>query len=59
MSFELIDLTPFVIAFVVIAGLTVLLALGASAEFFASNHKVRVARRESIPSYYGHLLGAH
>jgi len=59
MSFELINITPFVIGFFVTAGLTTLLAVGAGVEFFASNHKVRVARHESIPAYYGNLLGAH
>lgn len=59
MSFELINLNPFVFAVAAIAGLALLLAVGASTEFFASNRKVRVARQESIPAYYGHLLGAH
>lgn len=59
MSFELINLTPLVAVVAVVAGLAALLTVGAFAEFFASNHKVRVARDESIPAYYGHLLGAH
>lgn len=59
MSFELINITPFVIGFFVAAGLTTLLAVGAGVEFLASNHKVRVARHESIPAYYGTLLGVH
>lgn len=59
MSFELINLNPFVFAVVAVAGLAALLVVGAFAEFFTSNHKVRVARHESIPAYYGHLLGAH
>lgn len=59
MSFELINITPFVIGFFVMAGLTTLLAVGSGVEFLASNRKVRVARHESIPAYYGSLLGAH
>ena len=59
MSFDLIDITPFVIGFFVMAGLTTLLAVGSGVEFLASNRKVRVARHESIPAYYGSLLGAH
>lgn len=59
MSFELINLNPFVFAVMAVAGLAVLLTVGAGAEFFASNRKVRVARHESIPTYYGSLLGAH
>lgn len=59
MSFELINLTPLLVLAVAVAGLAALLAIGAFAEFFASNRKVRVARHESIPAYYGTLLGAH
>ena len=59
MSFELIDITPFITAFFVTAGLAALLAIGSGVEFFASNRKVRVARHQSIPAYYGNLLGAH
>lgn len=59
MSFELINLNPFVFGVIAVAGLAALLALGAGTEFFTSNHKVRVARQESIPTYYAHLLGAH
>ncbi len=59
MSFELINLNPLLFVVVAVAGLAALLAVGAFAEFFASNHKVRVARHESIPAYYGNLLGAH
>ena len=59
MSFELINLNPLVFAVTAVAGLAALLTVGAGAEFFASNRKVRVARQESIPTYYGHLLGAH
>ncbi len=59
MTFELINITPFAIAFIVIAALAVLLAVGAISEFLFSNHSVRVARHESIPTYYGQLLGAH
>ena len=59
MSFDLIDINAFVFAVVAIAGLALVLALGAGTEFFTSNRKVRVARHESIPTYYGHLLGAH
>ncbi|WP_310529705.1 hypothetical protein [Nocardioides sp.] len=59
MSFELVNLTPLVFAVFAVAGLAALLALAAGTEFFASNRKVRVARHESIPAYYGNLLGAH
>jgi hypothetical protein len=59
MSFELMNLTPLLVIVAAVAGLAALLIIGTFAEFFASNHKVRVARHESIPAYYGNLLGAH
>ena len=59
MSFELINLNPFVFAVFAVAGLAVLLTVGAFTEFFVNNRKVRVARQQSIPTYYGNLLGAH
>ncbi len=59
MSFELINATPLLIVVFAAAGLAAVLALGAGAEFFVSNRQVRVARHESIPVYYGNLLGAH
>ncbi len=59
MTFDLINLAPYAIGFLVIAALSVLLALGIGAEFLLTNRKVRVARQESIPAYYGQLLGAH
>jgi len=58
-SFDLININSFVISFIVIAGLTTLLAFGSVVEFLATNRKVRLARRLTIPSYYGNLLGAH
>lgn len=30
-----------------------------SAQFFVTNHRIRVARHESIPTYYGRLHFAH
>lgn len=59
MSFELINANPFVFAVLAVAGLAALLAIGAGTEFLASNRKVRVARQQSIPTYYADLLGAH
>ena len=59
MSFELINLNAFVFTVVALAGLALVLAVAAGAEFFTSNHRVRVARQQSIPTYYGQLLGAH
>ncbi|MCW2835791.1 MAG: hypothetical protein JWN68_3744 [Nocardioides sp.] len=59
MTFELANLNSFVFAFIAIAGLTGLLALGALTQFFASNRQVRLKRHLTIPAYYGNLLGAH
>lgn len=59
MTFDLVNLNSFVIGIMVIAALTVLLAVGALAQFFGSNRKVRLDRGATIPAYYGDLLGAH
>ena len=59
MTFDLINLNSFVIGFIVLAGLTALLALAVTAQFFGSNRKVRLERHATIPAYYGNLLGAH
>ncbi len=59
MSFELINANPLVFAVLAVAGLAALLVVGAGTEFLASNRKVRVARQQSIPTYYANLLGAH
>lgn len=59
MTYDLTNIFTAAIVFVAIAGLAVLLAVGTGAEFLASNRKVRVARHESIPTYYSNLLGAH
>lgn len=59
MTFELLNITPFAIGFFVVAAVTSLLIVGSGVEFLTSNRKVRVARSQSIPTYYGNLLGAH
>lgn len=59
MSFELVNATPLVFAVLAATGLAAVLVLGAGTEFFATNRKVRVARQQSIPTYYSKLLGAH
>lgn len=56
MTFQLPDLMPLVL--VIVAAIVV--AAGAlffvAGDFLLSNRKVRVARHESIPAYYGHLV---
>lgn len=60
MSFELLPtVTPFVVGFLVVAGLAVLLAVAATTDFLVSNRRVRVARHESIRTYYGRLALSH
>ena len=49
------SLFPFIMGFVVLAGLAALVAVGTLVLFFADNHSVRVRRHEGIFSYYGHL----
>ncbi|QIK77123.1 hypothetical protein [Nocardioides piscis] len=50
-------LIPFAIAVLVVAGVTALLTVGAAAEFLARHRPIRMARHESIPAYYGGLIG--
>jgi len=54
---------PYFIAVIVIAALGALVSVGilgqALATTVARHHRTRVARHESIPSYYGHLLVPH
>jgi len=59
MTFHLVDFTPFAVVVFVLAAVAALLSVGVVAEFFVRNHSVRTARRESIPTYYRGLVGAH
>ena len=53
------DLTPFVVAFVLIDLVAVValvsVVLVPVVSFFARNHTVRVRKHEGLFSYYGHL----
>lgn len=60
MTFELLPtITPWLIGFAALVVLSLALAVVGLTDFFASNHKVRVARRESIRTYYGRLTLSH
>jgi hypothetical protein len=60
MTFELLpSVTPWVIAFVVVAALAATLTLGVLAESLVRNRRVRVARHESVRSYYTGRLALH
>ncbi len=60
MTFDLLTgVTPFVIAFAVLAVAGVALALGLVTTSLVRNHAVRVRRHETIRHYYGHLALGH
>lgn len=60
MSFELLPtVTPWLVAFVALAVVTLVVAVAAITEFVVSNRKVRVSRHESMRSYYGRLALSH
>jgi len=61
MTFDLFtpELTAYVYALLAVAVVAGVVALGALTAFFVGNHRIRVARHESIPTYYGRLALAH
>ena len=60
MSFELLPtVTPWLVAFVALAVVTLVVAVAAITEFVVSNRKVRVSHHESLRSYYGNLTFSH
>ena len=60
MSFELLPtVTPWVVAILAVAVLGVALLVGGLATGLLRNRRVRVARHESIPAYYGRLALGH
>lgn len=52
-------LTAFAVVFLVLAGVAALVALGSIGEFVVRNRRVRLARRESIRTYYRGLAVTH
>jgi hypothetical protein len=63
MAPDLSGLDPFINAFIVVAVIGAIVSLAiigqAVVAFVTSNHRARVARRESIPTYYRRLVTAH
>lgn len=59
MTFTLPSMTIALVLAVVAAVAGVLVLAAATTTFFARNHGVRVARHESIPSYYRNLAFSH
>lgn len=63
MAPDLSGLDPFINAFIVVAVIGAVISLAIIAEallgFVTTNHRARIARRESIPTYYRRLITAH
>jgi hypothetical protein len=63
MAPDLSGLDPFIDAFIavaVIGAIVSLVIIGQTVSaFVVTNHRARVARRESIPTYYRRLISAH
>ena len=59
MTFDLPNLTPFVIVFFTVAAVALVLAVGALATLFTQNRTTRVRRNESVGHSYGHLVLGH
>ena len=60
MTFDLLpSITPFAIAFITVAGLAIVLALAVMTDVVVGNRRTRVARHESIRTYYGRLALSH
>ncbi|WP_193615043.1 hypothetical protein [Nocardioides lijunqiniae] len=53
MTFELLTVTPWVVALAVVALVAVVLAVVAVTDVVRTHRPVRMARHESIRSYYG------
>ncbi len=49
----------FAVAFFVVAAIAAGLSIAGLTSFLASNRKIRLARRESVRSYYGGLVLHH
>ena len=60
MTFQLLPgIAPFVTAFFAVAAVALVAAVAVATDFLVVNHRVRLARHESIPTYYGQLHFAH
>lgn len=57
MSFELLPgLAPYLVAFLVFAIAVAVVSVGVIGGYLVTNRSVRLARHESIPTYYRHAL---
>ena len=59
MTFDLVNLTPFVTVFFAVAALAVVIVAGMLTTFFVQNHAARVQSHEGVARYYGHLVLGH
>lgn len=63
MAPDLSGLDPFINAFIAVAVIGAVISLVIIGQtvsaFVATNHRARVARRESIPTYYRRLVTTH
>ncbi|QIX26049.1 hypothetical protein ncot_05115 [Nocardioides sp. JQ2195] len=60
MTFELLPHAAwFAAGFIGLAAMAGILAISMLVSFFVSNHEVRVARNQSIPTYYRRLALSH
>ncbi len=59
MLYDLSAVLPFAIVFVLLAVAGAAVSLVATGRVLAEHHRVRVARHQSIPTYYRRLVLAH
>jgi len=59
MVYDLSALAPFVVVFLLVALVGSLASIVVLGQSVARHHRTRVARHESIPTYYRHLVLAH
>ena len=59
MVYDLSALAPFVVVFLVLALVGSLASLSVLGQSVARHHRTRVARHQSIPTYYRRLVLSH
>ena len=59
MVLDISGFIPFIVVFAVLAGIGTIVSLGVLADTVARHHRTRVARSQSIPTYYRRLVLAH
>lgn len=59
MNFEVANYLPIAVVVFAVAALALALTVAVAVPAMLENRKLRVARQQSIPAYYGRLLGAH